>query len=208
MNEGASGFDSIITLLRLICIRRTKELLDIPKPKFFERRLSLCVEERKRYNETIRLYKAAIDDAICEKKAAEAYQSIFTALFELRLLCSSGRRKPADRIKDSLALTQDRLMRCIYCEDDIGDASALAAVLTTCSHCVCSHCCEAAEKDAAKIASGGIVHCLQCSMASSSIHFLVESKPELDDKLAGSSKVAAVVGDLKVHSLLEKWYVH
>jgi SWI/SNF-related matrix-associated actin-dependent regulator of chromatin subfamily A3 len=215
LNKGAEGFGNIRNLLHLICIRRTKELLDLPKFHAVERHLPLSVEERTRYQDISRAYKVAIDDAICGRKPADAYKFIFRALLDLRTLCNHGSRTMSDEMKDYLSLSQDGVMQCVYCESSVSDEdnseSGLAAIFTTCDHVVCGQCVTLAHDEAKKLESGYRIDCPQCSKPLQStdrkpaIRFIRNLDSQAIEETSVSTKFSAITEDVRKFSSTDKW---
>lgn len=215
LNKRAEGFGNIRTLLRLICIRRTKELLDLPKFHAVEHRLSLSVEEQSRYQDISRAYKVAVDDALCGRKPADAYQFIFRALLDLRMLCNHGSRTMTDDMKDYLSLSQNGSMQCAYCEGSVSDEdtseSGLVAIFAPCNHVVCSQCATLAHAEAKKLESGDRADCPQCSKPLHStdgrpaIRFIKNSESQVIEETSTSTKLSAITEDVRKFSSTDKW---
>jgi SNF2 family DNA or RNA helicase len=202
-------------MLQLICIRRTKELLDLPKFNVVEHRLPLSAEEHTRYQDISRAYKIAIDDAICGRKPADAYRSIFRALLDLRMLCNHGSRTMNDEMKDYLFMSQDGSMQCAYCEGSVSDEgtseSGLAAIFATCDHVVCSQCVILAHAEAKKLESGDRVDCPQCSKPlqaldeKPAIRFVKNVDSQVIEETSTSTKFSAITEDVQKFSSTNKW---
>ncbi|KAH0562511.1 hypothetical protein GP486_002803 [Trichoglossum hirsutum] len=85
-----SGFSNLRSLLRCICLRRTKELLELPQPQSFQYLLELSPAEQDEYANIGEAHRQAIDHAVSGHKTPEAYQGVLQALLRLRLLCNHG----------------------------------------------------------------------------------------------------------------------
>jgi SNF2 family DNA or RNA helicase len=218
LSKQAEGFGNIRTLLQTICIRRTKELLELPKFKTIEHRLTLSKDERTQYRDITRAYKTAIDDAISGRKPADAYRSIFQALLDLRLLCNHGSRDLSIKREtdDFMALFQEGPILCAYCESKLSvenpSEQTPAAIISSCSHIVCSECLDKVRGDMKRLESGSKVKCPSCSKrmlseaGSPVIRFGTNSEPEDSDDSICSTKFAKIIEDISKHSSTEKWY--
>ena len=74
----------------MICLRRTRILLDIPNSKDQTIVLSLSSEERNFYSQIIDDTARRIDDCISSRSITKAYGGIFEVILRLRLLCNNG----------------------------------------------------------------------------------------------------------------------
>lgn len=215
LNKGAEGFENIRTLLQLICIRRTKELLDLPKFNAVECRLALSAEEQSRYQEISRAYKDAIDDAICGRNPADAYKYILRALLDLRTVCNYGTRTMPDDMKDYLFLSQDGPIQCAHCagsiSGEVGSEPGLAAILVSCDHVVCGQCVTAALADAKELELGNSIKCPQCSNSLKDtkekpvIHFMKKSDSQAIEETTTSTKFLAITEDVRKFCRTDKW---
>lgn len=160
-------------------------------------------------------YKAAIDDAICGRKPADAYRFIFRALLDLWMLCNQPSRTMIVDIQDYLSLSQDGSMPCAYCEgsvsDEVTSESGLAAIFATCDHVVCSQCVTLAHAEAKKRESGDGVNCPQCSKplhpvdGKPAIGFIKNLDSQAIEKTSISTKFSAITEDVYKFSSTEKW---
>lgn len=88
--RGQSRFQNLQTLLGAICLRRTREVLNLPEPITFPRVLSFSYQERQQYDELYDYYRKQVQMAVSghTKMASTTLQSIH----ELRLFCNNGPR--------------------------------------------------------------------------------------------------------------------
>ncbi len=90
LTDPEAGDRNLRLLLRSVCLRRTRVLLDIPNAKDETVTLFLSSEERSAYSQIIEDTKRGIDDCISSTSIAKAYNGIFQAILRLRLLCNNG----------------------------------------------------------------------------------------------------------------------
>jgi SNF2 family DNA or RNA helicase len=147
--KGHQGFDNIRKLLQCICIRRSRDLLDLPDLHEVERQFKLSQKELAAYDDVRSRYRKAVDDAICGKKPADAYRCIFQALLKLRLVCNHGKILEASTSstlheEELLALLQEGNISCAVCESQISldgtEDDQPAAKLEPCDHFICKGC--------------------------------------------------------------------
>jgi len=221
--KGNRGFNNIRTLLQCVCIRRTKELLELPEFQKIEQYLELSSAERSAYNSVGECYKTAIDDAICGRKPADAYRSILQALLRLRLICNHGRiieaspRPGRENEEEMLAFLQEGDVSCAYCSTQVGldrpKEEMPSAKLDPCAHVVCNSCLEKYHEDLEKVKQGFEIACPNCSTP------LEEGNPkpfQLANVDVGqvspgghfvSTKFVKIMEDIRMHSTADKWYV-
>ena len=90
MTDPEAGDQNLRHLLRMICLRRTRVLLDIPNSEDQTIVLSLSSEERSLYSQIIDDTARKIDDCISSRSITKAYGGIFEVILRLRLLCNNG----------------------------------------------------------------------------------------------------------------------
>ena len=149
-----NGLSNLRSLLRCICLRRTKELLNLPEPQSFQYLLELSPVEQDEYANIGEAHRQAIDDAVSGHMTTETYRGILQALLRLRLLCNHGllvqgpqatvTGVPEDPdVALSLLQQSDRAI-CAYCSCDIasiGDTNdPCSGVFIACSHLLCLGC--------------------------------------------------------------------
>ena len=109
----------------MICLRRTRVLLDIPNSENQTVVLSLSSEERSRYSQIIDDTARKIDDCISSRSITKAYSGIFGAILRLRLLCNNGTQQITDsisEIEDCCAedqVAEDGIAACPICASEI-----------------------------------------------------------------------------------------
>lgn len=90
LTDAEAGDRSLRLLLRFMCLRRSRILLDIPKAKDQAFVLSFSTEERSLYFQIIEDTARQIDDCISSRSIVKAYSGIFEAIMRLRLVCNNG----------------------------------------------------------------------------------------------------------------------
>ena len=119
------GRRSLRLLLRSMCLRRTRGLLDIPTAKDETITLALSTEERDVYSQIIEDTKRKIDDCISSASIARAYTSIFHAILRLRLLCNQGTHRLSDSKSEDrnghveAGLPEGGMLACQICSCEI-----------------------------------------------------------------------------------------
>lgn len=88
--QRSSGFANLCTLLRSICLRRTRELLGVPEPETEERGLEFCPTEAQNYKNVSQRCKQRIDVAINNNDIDDARNGMLDTLYKLRVLCNIG----------------------------------------------------------------------------------------------------------------------
>lgn len=114
----------------MICLRRTRVLLDIPNSKNQTVVLSLSSEERNLYAQIIDDTARKIDDCISSRSITKAYSGIFGAILRLRLLCNNGTQQNTDPpsevelycAEDQIA--EDGVAACPVCGSEINVSDA------------------------------------------------------------------------------------
>ncbi|KAK6084656.1 DNA repair and recombination protein rad5c [Seiridium cupressi] len=88
-NEDHTAIERLVQLNDSLCLRRTKELLDLPPLNEFERRLDLNEEERKQYDNTAKILFRKIHQKAGEHEQTSKF-GIFQANLQLRIMCNHG----------------------------------------------------------------------------------------------------------------------
>jgi SWI/SNF-related matrix-associated actin-dependent regulator of chromatin subfamily A3 len=94
MNPTASTrrnrFQNLQTLLKTICLRRTRELLNLPEPIRQTRRLPLSPSEQRDYYDLSQQCKREINMAVSGHKKSKINAIMLESLLKLRLFCNNG----------------------------------------------------------------------------------------------------------------------
>ena len=130
LTDPEAGQRGLRLLLRSMCLRRTRVLLDIPTAKDETFTLTLSAEERTVYSRIIEDTRRKIDDCISCTSIAKAYSSIFHTILRLRLLCNQGTHRLLDsKSEDTNGLfeagyVEGGKLACQYCSCEIIVADA------------------------------------------------------------------------------------
>jgi SWI/SNF-related matrix-associated actin-dependent regulator of chromatin subfamily A3 len=146
--ERGSQFQNLQTLLKTICLRRTREILGMPEPIAHPRPLVFSAQERQQYNDLYEHYRKHVQMAVSGvlKVASTTLQSIH----ELRLFCNNGPKRMQNDVRESddevlsylQQLDQNICAKCsmpIFCIDQAGDRNG-GAFISPCKHLVCHSC--------------------------------------------------------------------
>ena len=213
------GFENPRTLLKCICIRRTKDLLQLPDHQVVQYELQLSPAEKSRYSQILASHKKAIDDTVCGRKTSEAYRTIFQALLKLRMLCNHGTFQTDDRdgTDKTLAILQEGTASCAYCSEDIisdgAKEDSVAGQLPACSHVVCQGCIRQYEEDLERLNEGFEVSCPLCKVPleedveRSEIRTAAFGPQVCHPEDGISTKLSKLLEDVNKHRFTEKWYV-
>jgi SWI/SNF-related matrix-associated actin-dependent regulator of chromatin subfamily A3 len=142
----SNRFKNLRTLLESICLRRTKDLLDLPEPIPQRRRLPFSPFEQAEYNELLRNCIVEIDKAVSGHRKGTINSTVLESLLKLRLYCNNGSRTTALDSDEILSLLQQYDQNiCSYCSgiirliDRSRDTDG-GILLPSCSHLVCRNC--------------------------------------------------------------------
>ena len=96
LTDPKAGGGNLRLLLKSICLRRTRLLLDLPNDENETPTLFLSTEEKSVYSQIIKDTTRKIDDCISNASIAKAYNGIFQVIMRLRLLCNNGTHQICD----------------------------------------------------------------------------------------------------------------
>ena len=131
LTDVENGDRNLRLLLRSMCLRRTRILLDLPTSADRVVPLSLSEEERSIYSQTIENTKRKIDDCVSSRSIRKAYSGIFQAILRLRLICNNGTQQLANsrlKLQDDCAedgYLEDGKLACQYCSCEISVTDGL-----------------------------------------------------------------------------------
>ena len=120
-----AGDRNLRLLLKMICLRRTRVLLEIPNSEDQTVILSLSSDERSLYSQIIDDTARKIDDCISSRSIAKAYSGVFGAILRLRLLCNNGTQQiinPLSEVEVCCAedqIPEDGVVACPVCGSEI-----------------------------------------------------------------------------------------
>lgn len=216
------GFENLHTLLKCICIRRTRGLLHLPEPRNVEYKSHLSPAEHSRYSQIVESYRQAIDDAVCGRKPSEAYRTILQALLKLRMLCNHGTlllndaTSGNDGADEDMALLQEGPPTCGYCGVEIlcdgAEEDFVAHRLPACSHAVCRGCIQQYQEDLQRLKEGFEVVCSICKVSLKEDHVLSGQQAIAEGSQVSLSeggvftKLSKLLEDIKEYRFSDKWY--
>ncbi|KAI8630497.1 SNF2 family N-terminal domain-containing protein [Xylariaceae sp. FL1651] len=150
-----SRFQNLRVLLRTICLRRTRQLLDLPEPVPKLRRLPLTRLEQSQYNDLLAQSRTWIDMAVSKRGKSNANSAFLESLLKLRLFCNNGpsnavlelgpKGLPVDPDEALIYLQQQGQNICVYCSGTIYFMNEAAETdggvfISSCCHLVCHNC--------------------------------------------------------------------
>jgi SWI/SNF-related matrix-associated actin-dependent regulator of chromatin subfamily A3 len=154
-SQSKNRFQNLQTLLRTICVRRKRDLLNLPEPVSTTRRVFFRPSEQAEYDGLMRNSKRQIDMAVSGYKRSKINSAILRSLLALRLFCNNGRIDDEGKTQNSnIGLDTDETLTylqqseedvCVYChgkvysiDDEIGGDGGI--FMSRCSHVVCRYC--------------------------------------------------------------------
>lgn len=171
-SSSRQSFQALKTLLSTVCLRRTRDVINLPKPVHHQRVLELTDMEREQYNCIIRDSRQMIQMAVSMRGNMKHNTAVLQSLLRLRLFCNNGRPDfvqaasnkgtPTDPYELLTYLQQTDNAICVYCHRNIysihdnqkiesdGGIQVQGCTHLVCSGCVPKHC-------AAKL------RCISCS---------------------------------------------
>uniref|UniRef100_A0A0B7KCA3 RING-type domain-containing protein n=1 Tax=Bionectria ochroleuca TaxID=29856 RepID=A0A0B7KCA3_BIOOC len=144
--------DRLVLLLEAFCLRRTKDVLELPNLRQDIRWLDLSPEERTQYDSTQRILMRSIKQRVGETEKGSKF-GLFQANLQLRILCNHGTfQKPFswqrriyqdEREAKGCALGRDEEIKCSVCQQPmpiVGSSWLGDMFEDRCSHVLCSEC--------------------------------------------------------------------
>ena len=212
LSDQGNQFANLQTLLRTICLRRTRDILGLPQPIAHPRPIRFSDEERHQYTDLYEHYKRQIQIAVSGngRYASTTLQSIH----ELRLFCNNGLRRRQDEPHESddeilsylLQLGENACSNCgtnIFCIDK-EEGRNRGMFIRPCRHLVCHSCwpqCVEKKKD---------TRCLLCTKGHPTpdltTHITTGKLSITTDEVVRPhpSKLLALLDDIK-RTYREKW---
>ncbi|KAI1084231.1 SNF2 family N-terminal domain-containing protein [Whalleya microplaca] len=148
-------FQNLQALLQTVCLRRTRKLLDLPKPRSKLRKLPLTPLELKEYQDLLAQGRTDIDMAVSRRGKRNINSVFLELLLKLRLFCNNGRTNatikagptgfPEDPDEALAYLQQHDQNACAYCSATIYFINEEAETdggifISLCHHLVCHNC--------------------------------------------------------------------
>jgi SWI/SNF-related matrix-associated actin-dependent regulator of chromatin subfamily A3 len=142
-------------LLGSVCLRRTRELLDLPDPIPELRKLRFSHAEREEYNDIQQQCRREIDMAVSGHGKGKLNSTVLESLLKLRLFCNNGISKLETGrasqgnerdVDEALSyLQQSNEADCAYCFEPVYSISEArdtdgGLLIPSCLHLVCRGC--------------------------------------------------------------------
>ncbi|KAM0263536.1 hypothetical protein ACHAQJ_001155 [Trichoderma viride] len=154
-DQNADGVkDRLVMLIEALCLRRTKEVIKLPKVRSCLRELEFSSAEREQYEKTKKILMRMIRHRVGEIEKSSHF-GLFQVNLQMRLLCNHGtfqrpfswRRRSYyqdEREAASSALGQNIEITCSGCQlpMPILGSSRLGNGSYGCNHVICSECIE------------------------------------------------------------------
>ena len=153
------GSNSCLRNLRLlldsVCLRRSKELLNLAESAEKIKWIDLSPHEEQKYLCIGEQSRIAIEDAVSGKNTAMAYSTVLKALLQLRTLCNNGtytRTGGIDATQGIVEKSRETLERlwqedqasCVNCSRTVSSLNLSgdhgSGYLTACPHLICAVC--------------------------------------------------------------------
>ncbi|CAI7641651.1 unnamed protein product [Penicillium glandicola] len=116
------GVHNLQTLIHAICIRRTRDVLNLPEPTTETRRLLMSSTEQTQYRDLFHECRTKIDMAVSGKRNGKVNSTLLESLLSLRLFCNNGKAAASIPVDSDEALSYlEQLDKnvCIYCSSTI-----------------------------------------------------------------------------------------
>ena len=222
-DDVSSASRQYAALLDALCLKRSRDLLELPDVTEWYHYIDLLDEERKQYDQTLAAMASLIRDKVSRNPERRNQFSIFQAQLQLRLLCNHGtfqrvfqqrshRDRKAEREDFLHALGTNAEITCSVCGipipvfDAVGSASD--AFRHACGHKLCQECIAEQSVDVQSGGDGGLfsASCPLCKtnvkrsttrelQASVSTHTQDDGNAYFN-RNGFSSKMKALLGDL------------
>ena len=146
--------ERLVMLLEALCLRRTKDVLQLPSVRQFEHMFEFNDDEQRQYNNTKSIMMRAIRHRVGEDEKSSKF-SLFHATLQLRILCNHGtfqqpfswqRRSYRDE-KDVFGSMRgsESEIKCSGCQHPMpfqGSSGYEGMFKNRCAHILCSECIE------------------------------------------------------------------
>ena len=217
-------FTNLRRLLEALCLRRTKNLLNLPEPVTHTEILQLSTEETIKYRDFGELCKQAIDVAVSGHSMKKANQHVIQAILGMRLFCNDGENVLAKRLnahglpsdpEEALGYLQASAnSACTRCGTDITamyqEDDQSSGRLTVCHHLICGECLPRYESDLDDFSENGRAKCPECELRGERDSFVISPRATTaKDTIAKNgkypTKLLALLGNVKSQSVQDKW---
>ncbi|KAJ5968430.1 hypothetical protein N7501_004678, partial [Penicillium viridicatum] len=115
-------FHNLQILLHAICIRRTRDVLNLPEPTTETRKLPMSPTEKIQYKDLLDECRTKVDMAVSGRKNGKVNSAVLESLLSLRLFCNNGKAAASIPLDSDEALSYlEQLDKnvCIYCSSTV-----------------------------------------------------------------------------------------
>ncbi|KAJ5501630.1 Helicase C-terminal [Penicillium expansum] len=115
-------FHNLQTLLHAICIRRTRDVLNLPEPTTETRKLPMSSTEKMQYRDLLHECMTKIDMVVSGRRNGKVNSTVLESLLSLRLFCNNGKAEASIPLDSDEALSYlEQLDKnfCSYCSSTI-----------------------------------------------------------------------------------------
>ncbi|KAJ5373530.1 hypothetical protein N7517_005536 [Penicillium concentricum] len=115
-------FHNLQTLVHAICIRRTRDVLNLPEPTTETRKLPMSLVEKTQYRDLLHECMTKIDMTVSGRRNGKVNSTVLESLLSLRLFCNNGKAAagiPVDSDEALSYLEQLDKNVCSYCSSTI-----------------------------------------------------------------------------------------
>jgi len=213
-------------LLRSICLRRTKDFINLAEPEEVVHEIQLSAKEIALYRDIEHQARTLIDEVICGSESLKTYSVILQAITRLRRACSHGTMDQELQAQlrteaKAFILNEEGIMDsidpvdgnyCAQCSSDIKVISELpgreTGRFTPCKCLLCSDCYVEWEEKSTSRTSPKKTYCTVCraSISKSVAHTRKQSQNAVNPT-GVASKISRLVEDLRQYHNCEKRYV-
>ncbi|CAF3557385.1 unnamed protein product [Fusarium graminearum] len=171
--------DRLVMLLEALCLRRTREVLDLPKTRQFVRHLNFTKPERDQYERTRNIIMRNMEHRMGEVEKSSQF-GMFQMWLQLRIVCNHGtyqklfswHRRNLLEEREAIVGTAGQYgeMLCVGCEQPmpvLGHDWSKKMFEDGCSHVLCTKCIEDSQFSELKISQRRCPVCVRWYQAPS-----------------------------------------
>lgn len=221
-----NGVENLRQLLDSVCLRRTKQLLNLPEAVFELHHLHFSAREELLYNDTREKLVKLINKNSLKSKNQKGYLGVFQLQLQLRRLCNHGTFQRASLETDEFdpdqaiaLLKKQKIANCEACGVTITGIQGIEekrnGSFTVCGHLLCMKCVPRLKSALKSI--DGRDGCFKCSLCPEIVfgNYLVDEEGatkfsksgsknisawQYFDKEGCSTKVSTIVNDIEHHN--------
>ncbi|PVI03078.1 hypothetical protein DM02DRAFT_588373 [Periconia macrospinosa] len=217
------GVSKLRSLLKCVCLRRTKHVIHLPEAHQMTRTLHLNAKERSQYQNIIMEQRRAIEHAVSTKNTSKDSNGLCQTILRLRLFCNHGfatvphrnsrnsrNSTPQEMDEKFSFIEQNDRGECASCSqtiESIGDVeNPRSGVYTGCAHLICSGCVSQENK----FNGDGESPQFACPVCGKLTRPVVSGSSELarsasyESATYASTKLEALLNDLRTTQCTEK----